>query len=377
MAQGDPRRQADPGRAIGTETGTAKGARKGTEAWTVALVLLGIALSVVFLVVARPILIALVVSIILFSLITGATDRIARLRVGAWQVPGWLASTVIAVALIALILSLAILLARQVNWLVLSGIQYSDEAIAAVAALFAWIDPEAEETVAGALRSVNFGATLRGLAGQAGEILSGAVMVSLFVPFLLVERKWFATKLAAVTDKPDRAIATGRRLMARVNRYLIVKAFISAVTGLAVYLLARAFGVQLAAFLGVMCFVLNFLPSIGTLLAILLVGVVSLVDLGPTAAVFWLFALTCTVQFLLGNFWDPMLLGRTLNLSTLAIVLGLFVWGAIWGLPGMFLAVPMMVAAMEICAGLPATRWVAVWLSRDGVAGDHAEVARN
>jgi predicted PurR-regulated permease PerM len=331
----------------------------------IALVLVGLAVAVMFLAAAKSLLIALVVSVIFFSLIAGTTDRLAALGV-----PPALASTVIVIALVALILVLALLLARQVNWLVLSGIQYSDQAIAAVAGLFAPLHEDAEATVAGALRSINFGAWLRGFAGQASGLVSGAVMVSLFVPFMLAERKWFATKLAAVTPDPAAAMANGRRLMARVNRYLVVKGFISAVTGLAVYALAWGFGVQLAGFLGVMAFVLNFIPSIGTLLAIVLTGVVGLVELGPTAAVFWLFALTCGVQFFLGNFWDPMLLGRTLQLSSLAIVIGLFVWGMIWGVPGMFLAVPLMVAAQEICAAFPGARWVAVMLSRDGGVGD-------
>ena len=87
-------------------------------------------------------------------------------------------------------------------------------------------------------------------------------------------------------------------------------------------------------------------------------------DIGTTLAI----GASCTaVQFAIGNVIDPMLLGQTLRLSSFGIILSLAFWGAIWGIAGMFLAVPIMVAAMIICAHIPWLRPIAVLLSHEGL----------
>ena len=75
------------------------------------------------------------------------------------------------------------------------------------------------------------------------------------------------------------------------------------------------------------------------------------------------------VQFLLGNVIDPMLMGKTLRLSSFGIIISLAFWGAVWGIPGMFLAVPFMVAVMIVCSHIPAARPVAVLLVARRAAG--------
>ena len=73
------------------------------------------------------------------------------------------------------------------------------------------------------------------------------------------------------------------------------------------------------------------------------------------------------IQFVIGNVIDPMLMGRALRLSSFGIIISLAFWGAVWGLPGMFLAVPIMVALMIVCATSPTLRPLAVMLSREGL----------
>jgi predicted PurR-regulated permease PerM len=80
-----------------------------------------------------------------------------------------------------------------------------------------------------------------------------------------------------------------------------------------------------------------------------------------------LFAIIGIIQFSVGNLLEPMLLGRSLHLSSFVIILSLTFWGAIWGVIGMFLAVPIMVMIMIVCSHVPMLHPVAVLLSRDGV----------
>ena len=127
---------------------------------------------------------------------------------------------------------------------------------------------------------------------------------------------------------------------------------------------------ELAGPIAMLTFVLNFIPSIGSIVATIIAFLLSFVLSGDISTAV-IVGLACTLtQFLIGNVLDPMLLGQTLRLSSFGIILSLAFWGAVWGVPGMFLAVPIMVALMIVCAHIPWLRPVAVMLSREGLPED-------
>jgi AI-2 transport protein TqsA len=77
-------------------------------------------------------------------------------------------------------------------------------------------------------------------------------------------------------------------------------------------------------------------------------------------------------QFMIGNFLGPRMTSNSLNLSALVVLLSLAVWGALWGLPGMFLSAPLTVLIMIVLAQIPGARWIAVLMSADGNPGEYA-----
>ena len=153
----------------------------------------------------------------------------------------------------------------------------------------------------------------------------------------------------------------------RITRYLVVKTLVSLVTGLMVWGVAVVFGLDLAVALGILTFVLNYIPSVGSIIATGFVTLVAYVQLGEPGTTLAIFLVVGAIQFVNGNIIDPMLMGRALRLSSFGIVLSLAFWGAIWGIPGMFLSVPIMVALMIVCSEVPALHRVAILLSREGL----------
>ena len=87
-----------------------------------------------------------------------------------------------------------------------------------------------------------------------------------------------------------------------------------------------------------------------------------------------IFIITGVIQFVNGNVIDPMLMGRALRLSSLGIIISLAFWGAVWGIPGMFLSVPIMVMMMVVCSQVPTLRPVAVLLSREGLPEEEQDL---
>jgi len=338
------------------------------QLWLLGIIAFGIVLFL--LVQAQFLLISLVIAIILFSLTADAINSIARLRIGRTRVANWLASALAVFLIASVLLSLTSLVISQLNSVIVTTLSYADRAQPAIAELFGWLGEDVEQAVLNAMRGIDVGAYLRSAAGQAGNLMSATVLVILFVGFMFIERAWFPTKLGRLFPDPGQAERVRRTIaliVRRVNHYLLVKTAVSAVTGLMIYGVALAFGLEFAAPLGILTFVLNFLPNIGSIIAtglVALVAYVQFADPAPTAAVF---LITGVIQFVNGNIIDPWLMGRALRLSSFGIILSLAFWGAVWGVPGMFLSVPIMVAVMIVCSQFRALHPVALLLSREGI----------
>jgi len=335
------------------------------------VIALGIVLTM--LVQARFLLISLVVAIILFSLTADAIHAIARLRLGPLHIPRWLASVAAVLLISAGLLTLSAIVVSEVNTVLSTALAYTAQAEAGLAELFGWMGEDVQAAVVAAIRSIDFGGYLRAAAGQAGNILSATVLIILFVGFLFVERLWFDTKLRNLTGdagRAERIEAIIGSIMRRVNRYLLVKTLVSLLTGALVYLLMRGLGFQFAEASGILTFVLNYIPNVGSIVATILVTLIALVQAAEPATAVAVFVAVTAVQFAVGNVLDPILMGRALRLSSFGILLSLAFWGAVWGVPGMFLSVPIMVAIMIVCSHVPMLRPMAVILSREGLPED-------
>lgn len=337
---------------------------------TAALIIIAFAVVLFLLVQAQFLLISLATAIILFSLTSDVINVIARQRLGPFRIPNLLASIVALLLIAAALLTLSSVLLTEVNNVLVTTLTYADRAPSAVASLFAWLGEDTERAVLNSLQSVNVASYVRTAAGQAGNIMSATVLVILFVGFLFAERIWFGTKLNNFVGDPAQADRV-RRIIAsiihRVNYYLLVKTIVSAITGFMVFALASYFRLDLATSLGILTFVLNFIPNVGSIAATALVALVAHVQLGDPRTTLAIFLINGAIQFVNGSVIDPMLMGRALRLSSFGIIISLAFWSAIWGIPGMFLSVPIMVMMLVVCSHVPVLRPIAILLSREGL----------
>ncbi|SFA37794.1 Predicted PurR-regulated permease PerM [Paracoccus halophilus] len=323
------------------------------------------ALILFMLVQARFILICLAIAVIVFALTSDAISAFARLKV-----PNWLATTLALFAIAVGLLWAATAVVAQINEIVSTAILYSDRAQEVLRRLAADFSPGAQETLATFLSNINLVGWMRSAAGQASNLISGAVLTVTFTAFMFAERAWFPIKVERLAGDEARArhvLAIIGSITRRVNRYLLVKSVISLVTALLIWSVFRVAGLELAGAIAMLTFILNFIPTIGSIIATVIAVILVLAQTGdPTTTL--LIGGACTmVQFLIGNILDPLLLGQTLRLSSFGIVLSLAFWGAIWGIAGMFLAVPIMVGAMIVCAHIPWLRPIAIMLSHEGL----------
>jgi len=144
------------------------------------------------------------------------------------------------------------------------------------------------------------------------------------------------------------------------------------------YVVFRYLGLEFAETWAVLTFAFNFIPSIGSVVAVLFPAAVSLVQF-ETITPFLIILFGCgSTQFAIGNFLDPALLGRSLNLSTLTVILALTFWASVWGITGAFLSIPLTVCLLIIFSHVPITRPLAILMSQEGtlMGGKDDDVAK-
>lgn len=219
---------------------------------------------------------------------------------------------------------------------------------------------------------------LQGLIGSTVVSVTAMVatllIVLLYVTFLLLEQRVFSAKVDRLSEDPG-DVAKIRRVVSDVNSrigtYLALKTFINIVLGVVSWAILAVMGVEFAAFWAVVIALLNYVPYIGSFLGVLFPVAMSLVQFGDLASVVVLMASLTAAQFVIGNFLDPFLMGNSLNLSPFVILASLAIWSGLWGIPGAFLAVPIMAVLLIVLSGFPGTRPIAVLLSRNGELGSH------
>ena len=224
------------------------------------------------------------------------------------------------------------------------------------------------------------------IAGNVASSLVGdMVLVLIYVAFLIVSAGAFSKQLDEIFKRPKdrtRARLIGQEIRRTMEQYLWVQTALSIVSTLLTYVTLLIIGLDNALFWAFVIFVLNFIPTVGSIIATILPTLFAVVQ--PLSAwPDWMpdDSLLCAVivflgvsvwQFLIGNFVAPRMQADSLNLSPLVVLLSLAVWGALWGPAGMFLSAPLTVMVMIVLGQVPGARWIAVLLSANGNPGDYA-----
>lgn len=207
------------------------------------------------------------------------------------------------------------------------------------------------------------------LLASVGSIAVTFVVVLLYATFLLLERRTFESKLANLSDDPAR-VARIRQVIVAINRrigsYLALKTLLSLLLGLASYAVMRLFGLEFAALWAVLAGFLNFIPYVGSVLGVLFPMLMTIVQFEDLGLILTMLLALSALQFAIGNFLDPYVMGNSLNLSPFAILVSLAVWSELWGVPGAFLAVPITAIMTIVFSEFPGTRPIAVLLSKNG-----------
>jgi AI-2 transport protein TqsA len=211
---------------------------------------------------------------------------------------------------------------------------------------------------------VNLGSVMSltaGLLSGLTSTLSSIFLILLTVTFILLEVSSFPAKLRAIIDDPKAEFSIFRKFIADINHYLFIKTGISVVTGILIGIWMTLLGVDFPVLWGFLAFLLNYVPSLGVVIAAVPAILLTLIQFGPGQAA--LAALGyIIVNFIVGTIIEPKLVGRGVGLSTLVVFLSLIFWGNLLGIIGMVLCIPFTMTLKFVLENNEQTQWLAILL---------------
>ncbi|MBR0253290.1 MAG: AI-2E family transporter, partial [Synergistaceae bacterium] len=188
------------------------------------------------------------------------------------------------------------------------------------------------------------------------------VMTFVFLMFMLIEAPYLDEKIEKAFGKNAKRVKKILfTISEQVSQYLSTLALISFATGVCAWLVLMIFDVKLAAGWGVLTFLLNFIPTVGSIIATIPPVVMSIIQFSPGLFKPFLVLLSLTaIQITIGNIITPKVVGDRLGVSPVVILLSLLLWGMIWGIPGALLSTPIISIIKIICENIPALQSIAV-----------------
>ena len=201
------------------------------------------------------------------------------------------------------------------------------------------------------------------------SVVSNAIFVLVYLGFLVASRHAFerkAVKLFHQRDERQEAMKVFLRIRDGVERYLWIQTVTGLIIAAASWVMMAAVGLDNALFWAFLIFVVNYVPIVGAVAAIVLPALFAVAQFDGYLRPVLLLGGLWVITFLVGNILLPRMQGDSLNMDPLIVLLSLAFWGALWGLTGMFLSTPLTVLTMVILAQFDGSRWIAILLSADG-----------
>jgi AI-2 transport protein TqsA len=283
--------------------------------------------------------------------------------------PGWLALPIALVAILALFGLVGYGVAQNIGDIAGQTTRYKERIDQLTHDVYFFFQlPGPAPTISTIVQQSGGGRLIAQIGVGFQAIAANTVFILIYLGFLFPAAAQLTPKLDRIfLDQEGRehvgAILTAIRKS--MQDYLWVQTVLSVVITVLTYITLLILGFPNALFWSFLIFFLNYIPTIGSLFAVLLPALAALLygDFWYVAAIaggvgFW--------QFVIGNLVQPRMMGESLNLSAIVVLLSLALWGSLWGIAGAFLAAPLTVMIMIILTQFPATRWLAILMSADG-----------
>ncbi|MGL1888763.1 MAG: AI-2E family transporter [Reichenbachiella sp.] len=323
---------------------------------------------IVFLLYFQNFLKSLIIALVIWYIIKKLRDTVALIKIGSFKLSGWLITT-ISTTVVFLVLYLIIsILASNFQKLAMEIPHYSENVKINLQKLESQFGvDDLDEGFTGILNK--YRSVIIGFAGSFAGVIGKSALIVIYIIFMLVEENLFKRKISKVlkaSKNGDSISKVGDAVAHLFDRYLSAKFFTSFLTGLLSYFGLLILGIELPALWAFLIFLFNFIPSIGSVIATAFPAIFAFIQFGTVTDPVKVLAVIGGIQLFVGNIVEPRLMGDRLNISPMVIILGLTLWGFIWGVTGMLLSVPITATMIIVLGQFENSRPIAILLSKNG-----------
>ena len=323
---------------------------------------------VVVLIYAQSIIIPFILAILFWFLIRVIKKLLLRVNLFS-HFPKWLLSLFSTIVLMGFLALIITLISNNIQQLSNSLPEYETNVSKIADSINERFDIDLFTMMSDYAKDMNFGGLLSSLFSALTGLFGSAFTVLLYLVFLLLEERIFPEKLKAMYPDKERynhINSLVEKIDHSIGNYVALKTVTSLTTGLLSYFALLFIGIDAPLFWAFLIFILNFIPTVGSLIATLFPTIFAILQFGEFTPGLIVLAIIGSIQIIVGNFIEPRLMGNTLNISPLVVFLTLAIWGVMWGITGMLLSVPITVILIIIMSEFPGTRPFAILLSSQG-----------
>lgn len=339
------------------------------KALNTALVFGILVMTVAVLVQGRSVLIPIAIAVIFWYLQASLAKTLSGIRIGGRLLPGWLCLTIaVLIVIVGAVLAIE-LVGTSVAELKKSAPTYEANLKRALGTLSAKVGYEIAPALSKAVSNIGMTDLIIRLAGTVAGFAMNVLVVTVYVIFLMVEAQSFDAKLNRIYPDEKRRGEVSRLLgliQTQIRRYIGVQFAMGLLAAVITWVTLRLVGVDFAVLWAFIIFLLSFIPTIGTMLGIVFPAAMTLVQFGALKEFLIVVGVLGAAQLAINNWLQPQLASKSLNLSPFAIIVGLSIAGAIWGVVGALICVPIMVIAGIIMSHFPKSLPIAIAMSSDG-----------
>jgi len=333
-------------------------------------IIIGFAGIIVILIYGQSILIPLIFALLLWFTIRMFTSVSKKIPIYGKYIPDIFKKIVSTLLVLSVLFILTQILLNSFNNIIKSHHNYDNNISELIKTINQQFNIDIHSYVKTQTSEINIGILAEKLFDAISNIVSSTLMIVLFAVFIFIEEIHLGNKLNQIffysPKKLKKINATLHDIEWSVARYLGIKTLISLLTGFLSYVVFLFFNLDFAIFWAFLIFLLNFIPTIGSLLATVFPGIFCLLQFGDFSISLSLFFIVGFIQVFIGNFLEPKWLGNSMNISPLFSIISLVFWGMLWGTTGMVISVPITVVILIILSQFESTKSIAILLSEKG-----------
>jgi len=326
--------------------------------------------SVAILILGKDFIIPIVLAVLIWFLIKQLRLLFSKIPYLGVKIPKWLL-TLLSILVLFTIFGLVInVLVDNFNKLSANIPTYEKGLVKINEQIKSNFHLDFSSTIKNFIGDFDFTELIKKVLNSLSEVFSDALLIGFYVLFLFFEESFFNKKLSYIYGKQSNKYKETKDTLSKINDaiavYISLKTAVSLITGVLSYIVLLIIGIDTPFFWAFLIFVLNYIPTVGSLIATTFPATIALLQFGDLTHFFITLGVIGIIQIIVGNLIEPKLMGNSLNISSFVVILSLTFWGMVWGVTGMFLSVPITVILIILFAQFKSTKPIAIVLSETG-----------